>query len=37
MRNIVKDWLNKNDIVYDKLIFSKADNKRKIKEIIKIK
>lgn len=33
MRNIVKDWLNKNDIVYDKLIFSKADNERKIKEI----
>lgn len=34
MREIVKDWLIRNDIVYDKLIFSKAQNERKSQEII---
>lgn len=34
MREIVKDWLIKNEIVYDKLIFSKAENERKSQETI---
>lgn len=34
MREIVKDWLIKNKIVYDKLIFSKAENEDKLQEII---
>ena len=34
MREIVKEWLIKNEINYDKLIFSKATKERKSKEII---
>lgn len=34
MREIVKDWLCKNSILYDRLIFSKAEKERKYKEII---
>lgn len=34
MRDIVKKWLNENDIYYDKLIFSKDSKERKIREII---
>lgn len=34
MRNIVKDWLSKYDIVYDKLIFSKGNNEEKEQELI---
>lgn len=37
MREIVKDWLYKNKILYDKLIFSKATNERKSQEIIENK
>lgn len=33
MREIVKKWLNKNKISYDRLIFSKASKERKSKEI----
>ncbi len=33
MRNTVKKWLDENDIVYDKLIFSKAKKEKKIDEI----
>lgn len=33
MRNLVKEWLNKNDIVYDKLIFSKALKEKKLQEV----
>lgn len=34
MRELVKAWLIKNNIVYDKLIFSKAENENKLQEII---
>ncbi len=34
MRNCVKLWLKQNDIFYDKLIFSKATNEKKSKEIV---
>lgn len=34
MREITQNWLIKNEIVYDKLIFSKAENERKSQEII---
>lgn len=34
MRNIVRNWLKENDIVYDKLIFSMADNENKMDEIL---
>lgn len=34
MRNIVKDWLLKYDIVYDKLIFSKGNNEEKKQELM---
>ncbi len=37
MRKTVKDWLKRNDIVYDKLIFSNAAKERKIDEIKKYK
>ena len=33
MRNIVKNWLEENDIVYDKLVFTKAEEERKPDEI----
>ncbi len=33
MREVVKKWLNKNEIYYDKLIFSKADKEKKVDEI----
>ena len=33
MCNIVKNWLKENDIVYDKLVFSKAEKERKPDEI----
>jgi uncharacterized HAD superfamily protein len=34
MRRLVIEWLLKNDIVYDKLIFSKATYERKHQEVI---
>ena len=34
MRNIVRNWLNKNEIDYDKLIFSRRSKERKVQEII---
>lgn len=34
MRELVMAWLIKNNIVYDKLIFSKAENENKLQEII---
>ena len=34
MRELVKKWLSENEIVYDKLIFSKAKKERKSYEII---
>ena len=37
MREIVKDWLIENKIVYDKLIFSKAEKEDKLQEIIENK
>lgn len=37
MREIVKDWLYKNKIIYDKLIFAKASQERKTQEIIEHK
>lgn len=37
MREIVKNWLYENKILYDKLIFSKASNERKSQEIIENK
>lgn len=37
MRKIVKKWLVENDIVYDKLIFSKAEKERKDEEILENK
>lgn len=32
MRNIVKDWLSKNDIVYDEIIFTTEDKSQAIKD-----
>jgi len=37
MREIVKKWLIENDIVYDKLIFTKASNEQKLQEILEYK
>ena len=37
MREIVKSWLSKNEIIYDKLIFSKAVRENKLQEIIENK
>lgn len=37
MKNITKKWLKKNQITYDKLIFSKSENERKNQEIIDYK
>lgn len=37
MREIVKNWLNENKIIYDKLIFSKASNESKQEEIMENK
>ncbi len=37
MRKIVKDWLAENDIVYDKLVFSKAAKEKKTQEMIEHK
>lgn len=34
MREIVKNWLIENDIVYDKLVFTKASNEQKLQEIM---
>ena len=33
MREIVKEWLLENDIIYDELIFTKADKEKKHQEI----
>lgn len=33
MRSTVKNWLNENEIIYDKLIFSQASHERKSVEI----
>lgn len=37
MRKIVKKWLAENEIIYDKLIFSKASNEGKSQEILENK
>lgn len=37
MRKIIKSWLDKNNIIYDKLICSKALKERKDEEILKHK
>lgn len=37
MRKIVKNWLVENEIVYDQLIFSKAENEKKVQEILDYK
>lgn len=37
MREIVKKWLTENEIIYDKLIFSKASNEEKSQEILENK
>lgn len=37
MREIVKSWLSKNEIIYDKLIFSKAVRENKWQEMIENK
>ena len=37
MRNLVKEWLKNNEIFYDKLIFSKASNEKKVQEILDYK
>lgn len=37
MRDIVKNWLYENKILYDKLIFSKASQERKVDEILENK
>ncbi len=37
MRKIVKDWLEENDIIYDKLVFSKAEKERKSQEMLEHK
>ena len=34
MREIVKNWLKESDIVYDKLIFSKAAKEKKSQEVL---
>ena len=34
MRELVKNWLVENKIVYDKLIFSKANNEQKAQEML---
>lgn len=33
MRTLVKTWLEENEIVYDKLVFSKASKEQKVQEI----
>lgn len=37
MRQIVKNWLAKNEIIYDKVVFSKAAKEKKSQEIIENK
>lgn len=37
MKEVVKKWLSENKIVYDELIFSKAEKERKLQEIIENK
>lgn len=37
MREMVKKWLSENKIVYDKLVFSKAEKEKKSQEIIENK
>ncbi len=37
MRETVKNWLSENNIVYDKLIFSKAEKEHKTNEILEHK
>lgn len=37
MREIVKKWLTENEIIYDKLIFSKGSNEGKSQEILENK
>ena len=37
MRETVKNWLSENNIVYDKLIFSKAEKEHKTNEILEYK
>lgn len=37
MRQIVKNWLDENNIVYDKVLFSKDSNENKSQEIIENK
>lgn len=37
MRQIVKDWLAENNIIYDKVLFSKGSNENKSQEIIENK
>ena len=37
MREMVKNWLGENNIIYDKLIFSRASKERKSQEIIENK
>ena len=37
MRNKVKVWLSENDIIYDKLIFTKAKKEKKLDEIKEFK
>lgn len=34
MRETVKNWLVENEIIYDELIFTKADNENKFQEVI---
>ena len=34
MREIVSNWLAESNIIYDKLIFSKADKENKVQEIV---
>jgi uncharacterized HAD superfamily protein len=33
MRNIVRNWLKENDIIYDKLVFTRGKNKEKLQEV----
>lgn len=37
MRNLVKEWLKRNNIFYDQLIFSKASDENKLDEILEYK
>lgn len=37
MRRIVKNWLVENNIIYDKLVFSKAEKERKSQEMLEHK